>query len=116
MHITLVQPPALMAVDNYSTITQPPLGIAYLAAYARELGYSVTIVDAVEQAVTLIRPWPLFGLSYIYHPGRLWRLISNVYNNRQETKVDRVIREYIIKMRISITSAFAGQRSRVKDG
>jgi anaerobic magnesium-protoporphyrin IX monomethyl ester cyclase len=58
MNITLVQPPALMAVDNYSTITQPPLGIAYLAAYARELGHRVTIVDAVEQAVTLIRPWP----------------------------------------------------------
>jgi len=46
-----------MALDNYSTITQPPLGIAYLAAYAQKLGHQVTIIDAVEQAVTLIRPW-----------------------------------------------------------
>lgn len=59
MRLTLVQPPALMAVDNYSTITQPPLGIAYLAAYVREHGHAVTVVDAVGLAVTRLRPWPL---------------------------------------------------------
>jgi radical SAM superfamily enzyme YgiQ (UPF0313 family) len=68
--LTLVQPPALMAVDNYSTITQPPLGIAYLAAYARAQGHQVTVVDGVGAAVTRLRPWPkrekrLFqGLSF----------------------------------------------------
>lgn len=58
MKITLVHPPALMAVDNYSTITQPPLGIAYLAAYARRHGHEPRVVDAVGEAVTRVRPWP----------------------------------------------------------
>lgn len=57
MKITFIQPPALMAVDNYSTITQPPLGIAYLAAYVREKGHKVHAVDAVGEAVNLLRPW-----------------------------------------------------------
>jgi radical SAM superfamily enzyme YgiQ (UPF0313 family) len=57
MKLTLVQPPAMMAVDNYSTITQPPLGIAYLAAYARRLGHQVHVVDGVGAAVKSIRPW-----------------------------------------------------------
>lgn len=59
MKITLIQPPALMAVDNYSTITQPPLGMAYLAAYARQKGHEVQIVDSVGEAVRMIHPWPL---------------------------------------------------------
>lgn len=58
MKLTFVQPPGLMAVDNYSTITQPPLGIAYLAAYARQHGHEVSVVDAVGEGVTRIRPWP----------------------------------------------------------
>jgi radical SAM superfamily enzyme YgiQ (UPF0313 family) len=68
--VTLVQPPSLMAVDNYSTITLPPLGIGYLAAFARQHGHEVHVVDAVGQAVTRLRPWPrrarrLFqGLSF----------------------------------------------------
>ena len=59
-----------MAVDNYSTITQPPLGIAYLAAYARRLGHSVHVVDAVGEAVDRITSWPrrerrlIQGLSF----------------------------------------------------
>ena len=70
MKLTLVQPPAIMAVDNYSTITQPPLGIGYLAAYTRKLGYEVHVVDAVGEAVKSIRPWPyrkkrlIQGLSF----------------------------------------------------
>lgn len=70
MKIAFVQPPALMAVDNYSTITQPPLGIAYLAAYIRRLGYDVSMVDAVGEAVKRIEPWPFYkkrllqGLSF----------------------------------------------------
>ncbi|MBI4399071.1 MAG: B12-binding domain-containing radical SAM protein [Candidatus Omnitrophica bacterium] len=58
MKIVIIQPPGLMAVDNYSTITQPPLGIAYLAASARQAGHQVKIVDAVGEAVKTIRAWP----------------------------------------------------------
>ncbi|MBI4244619.1 MAG: B12-binding domain-containing radical SAM protein [Planctomycetes bacterium] len=59
MKITFVQPPAIMAVDNYSTITQPPLGIAYVAAFVRRIGHDVHVVDAVGEAYKVIRPWPL---------------------------------------------------------
>ena len=38
MKIVFVQPPALMGVDNYTTITQPPLGIAYLVSTAHAGG------------------------------------------------------------------------------
>src|SRR5438105_12877476 len=70
MRITFIQPPALMAVDSYSTITQPPLGIAYLAAFVRQHGHQPSVVDAVGLAVTRIRPWPrrknrlIQGLSF----------------------------------------------------
>ena len=55
MKLTLVQSPAMMAVDSYSTITQPPLGVAYLAAYARRLGHEVHVADGVGAAVKSIR-------------------------------------------------------------
>ena len=50
LHLTLIQPPALMAKNNYSTITQPPLGLAYLGAVALEAGHQVEIVAAVGEA------------------------------------------------------------------
>ena len=70
MKILFIQPPALMALDSNSTITQPPLGIAYLAAYARQSGHEVSVVDAVGEEIETIRPWPhwkkrrLQGLSF----------------------------------------------------
>jgi len=57
MKITLVHPPALMAKDNYSTISQPPLGLVYLAAYVRRQDHQVQIVDAVGEALDVFRPW-----------------------------------------------------------
>ena len=58
MKIVLIQPPSLIAVDNYSTMTQPPIGIAYLAAFIRQAGHKVKVVDAVGEAVETIHPWP----------------------------------------------------------
>lgn len=54
----------MVAVGNYSMITQPPLGIGYLAAYARQLGHEVHVVDGVGDAVKQFRSWP-------YHKKRL---------------------------------------------
>jgi radical SAM superfamily enzyme YgiQ (UPF0313 family) len=42
-----------------------------------------------------------YALSYLYHPGRLWRLLTNAARGRQETKVDRVLQEFSIKLRAS---------------
>ena len=57
LHLTLIQPPALMAKNNYSTITQPPLGLAYLGAVALEAGHQVEIVDAVGEDIGRFEDW-----------------------------------------------------------
>ena len=57
MKITLIHPPALMAKDNYSTITQPHLGLAYLAAFVRQHNHDVQMIDAVGEAVNQFLPW-----------------------------------------------------------
>jgi len=49
----------------------------------------------------LLKLWGLlqfYAISFSYHPRRLMRLIMNVFSRRQETKVDRVIREFINKI------------------
>ncbi len=56
--VVLVQPPALQCEDGYSSITQPPLGMAYLAAYARKAGFTVDVVDGVGSALEKVHPWP----------------------------------------------------------
>lgn len=58
MKIVLIQPPALQSQDSYSSLTQPPLGMAYLAAYAKRLGHSVTIIDGVGEAIESTYAWP----------------------------------------------------------
>ncbi|OGW79378.1 MAG: hypothetical protein A3G33_03285 [Omnitrophica bacterium RIFCSPLOWO2_12_FULL_44_17] len=57
MKVCFIHPPALMGVDNYSSLTQPPLGLAYLAAYIKRLGYEVAVVDAVGDAIERIERW-----------------------------------------------------------
>ncbi|MGH2571714.1 MAG: B12-binding domain-containing radical SAM protein, partial [bacterium] len=57
MRVTLIQPPQLISPTNYiSTIAIPPLGLAYLAACAREAGHEVAAVDAIGEG--LERIWP----------------------------------------------------------
>ncbi len=58
MKICFVQPPALQSQDSYSSLTQPPLGIAYLAAYAKKLCHEVSVVDAVGAGLENTYPWP----------------------------------------------------------
>jgi anaerobic magnesium-protoporphyrin IX monomethyl ester cyclase len=58
MKVVLIQPPALQSQDSYSSLTQPPLGLAYLAAYAREMGHQVEVIDAVGSALEKASPWP----------------------------------------------------------
>jgi radical SAM superfamily enzyme YgiQ (UPF0313 family) len=40
-----------------------------------------------------------FLTSYLWHPDRFWRLLANAVTGRQETKVDRVIQEFLMKLR-----------------
>jgi radical SAM superfamily enzyme YgiQ (UPF0313 family) len=56
--VVLVQPPALQVQDSYSSITQPPLGLAYLSSYAKRLGHEVAVLDCVGAALSRVEPWP----------------------------------------------------------
>ena len=68
MRVTLIQPPQLISPTNYiSTIAIPPLGLAYLAACARDAGHDVQAVDAVGEA--LDRIWPFGGDGTVYLRG-----------------------------------------------
>ncbi|MBI5209911.1 MAG: B12-binding domain-containing radical SAM protein [Elusimicrobia bacterium] len=57
MKIILIQPPGLQSQDSYSSFTQPPLGIAYLTAYAKTLGFEVEVIDGVGAALSRTHPW-----------------------------------------------------------
>jgi anaerobic magnesium-protoporphyrin IX monomethyl ester cyclase len=48
----------------------------------------------------LLKYWGLmqfFGISYLHHPRRFWRLLANAVRGKQETKVDRVIHEIAVR-------------------
>lgn len=51
MKICLIEPPKFVSLTNFvSTISMPPIGLAYIAAAIREEGHEVTVVDAPGSA------------------------------------------------------------------
>ena len=51
MKICLIEPPKFVSLTNFvSTISMPPIGLAYIAAAIRESGHDVTVVDAPGSA------------------------------------------------------------------
>jgi radical SAM superfamily enzyme YgiQ (UPF0313 family) len=68
VRLTLIQPPQLISPTNYiSTIAIPPLGLAYLAACAREAGHEVEAVDAVGEALENL--WRFDGTRNVWLRG-----------------------------------------------
>jgi len=58
-----------------------------------------------DRKLLLLKLWGMaqfYAVSFSYYPRRLLRLVSNVFSKKQETKVDRVIREFIIKIPIAL--------------
>ncbi|MHA1617242.1 MAG: B12-binding domain-containing radical SAM protein [Candidatus Njordarchaeales archaeon] len=53
MRILLINPPTIHALKKIAGVTGPPLGLAYLAAVARENGFTVKIIDAVAENLSL---------------------------------------------------------------
>ena len=54
MKILLIYPPATLSkIDPTSPGAIPPLGLAYIAAYLRENGYNVEILDALGEGIEL---------------------------------------------------------------
>jgi radical SAM superfamily enzyme YgiQ (UPF0313 family) len=63
-----------------------------------------------DQKLLLLKLWAMFqfySLSYLHHPSRMARLVSNLFAGRQETKVDRVVREFATKLRVVARPAAA---------
>ena len=51
MKICLIEPPKFVSLTNFvSTISMPPIGLAYIAAAIREAGHEVTVVDGPGSA------------------------------------------------------------------
>ena len=51
MKVCLIEPPKFVSLTNFvSTISMPPIGLAYIAAAVRENGHDVSVVDAPGSA------------------------------------------------------------------
>ena len=62
LRVTLVRGPLVSTVHAANNEATPAIGLAYVAAYARQHGHVVTIVDAIGEGLN--RYWPVAG-----HPG-----------------------------------------------
>lgn len=67
MKVVLIHPPQMLSATNaVSTVTIPPLGLAYLAATLESNGHTIAVVDGVGAGLRRYRsfgPYHLHGLS-----------------------------------------------------
>ncbi|MFH0954245.1 MAG: radical SAM protein [Verrucomicrobiota bacterium] len=112
MKTILIQPPALQSQDSYSSFTQPPLGIAYLAAYAKSLGFDVSVLDAVGPAFQRTCPWPgapgllLQGMPLDEVVSRLPQDAEVVGFSCMFTHAWPMVRELMHRVRAALPKAF----------
>ena len=57
MRVTLINPPQVFSRFQVAAGITPPLGVAYLAAYIRDHGVDVRIVDALGEAPARVTPF-----------------------------------------------------------
>ena len=51
MKVCLIEPPKFVSLTNFlSTVSMPPIGLAYIAASIREGGHEVCIIDGPGSA------------------------------------------------------------------
>lgn len=64
MKIILIHPPQMISPTNaVSTVTMPPLGLAYLCGTLEQHGHEVRVIDAVGEGLGKYRP---FGLHHLH--------------------------------------------------
>ncbi|MBI4062705.1 MAG: B12-binding domain-containing radical SAM protein [Elusimicrobia bacterium] len=51
VHISLIHPPTLTSADAYGLDVVPPLGLAYVAGALKSVGYQVSLVDGIGEAL-----------------------------------------------------------------
>lgn len=58
MHVVLIHPPQMVSATNaISTVTMPPLGLAYLCGSLEAAGHKVSVVDAVGEGLGRYHPF-----------------------------------------------------------
>jgi len=55
IHVSLVHPSTLTSADAYGLDVVPPLGLAYIIAAVKSAGHTVTVVDAIGEALQTYR-------------------------------------------------------------
>jgi anaerobic magnesium-protoporphyrin IX monomethyl ester cyclase len=75
--LTLTRPPTVVAPGNTLTsMLSAPLGLAYLAAYLRENGFSVAIVDPIGEAPFEQTPVP--GRDLVTHGWNIDKVVAAI--------------------------------------
>jgi anaerobic magnesium-protoporphyrin IX monomethyl ester cyclase len=55
-HLTLIRAPFITSTYSFSTVLEPPLGLAYVAAALAHAGHRVTLIDATGEALDQRQP------------------------------------------------------------
>src|SRR6185369_15820394 len=55
-HITLIRAPFVTSTYTFTTVLEPPLGLAYLAAALEESGHRVVLIDSMGEALDQRQP------------------------------------------------------------
>lgn len=64
MKVVLIHPPQMISATNaVSTVTMPPLGLAYLCGTLEEAGHNAIVIDAVGEGLPQFRP---FGPHHLH--------------------------------------------------
>ncbi len=61
-HLTLIRAPFITSAYTFSTVLEPPLGLAYVAAALEQSGHRVTLIDSVGEALDQRQPAAFPGL------------------------------------------------------
>ncbi len=68
MKVCLIRPPNVVSPIAYTALLVPPLGLAYVAAFLKEAGHDVVVIDGIGEAPLRAAPhrerWLLQGLSF----------------------------------------------------
>lgn len=73
MKVCLIRPPALIDKYGFAIDPVPPVGLAYIAASVREVGYEVYVIDAIGEHPLQYNPIQFTPkLSGEYNSGRLF--------------------------------------------
>ena len=75
MRFTLVNPPITLTNPKRLPKVQPPLGMAYLAACAREAGHAVSVVDGIGEGIGRHSP---FREGYYIHGLSIEEILERI--------------------------------------